>query len=130
MVRLIEKDDLSDVMGHLGRAFGKELQATLRHSFLSVAPPAKKAEAAQAFDELYSAESNLRASRKNLFNGPAQRLTDRLPDQEQFTAMKRRQRAKEAVLALSREIGERIVRQAAQHASNAPTKPRLPFPRP
>ena len=129
MVRLVIEDDLSDVMDKLGRAFGKVVITSLRHSFLAAAPPAKKAEAAQAFDNIYRAESELRTSKSGVFNNLSGKLTllKRLPLKKQFDAMKKRQRAKEAVLELNREIGNLVVRHAAQEIK--PTARRhLSFP--
>jgi hypothetical protein len=141
MVRLLENDDdLSDVVGLIGKAFGEIANAILTKAFINTAAPAEKANAADVLEQFYSAAQKLQTSREKAFNNSARRntngklsLLNRLPLKEQFPAMREFSAAKAALLAISPEIGSRIVRRVAVQQTvrlnaAATVKRRLPFP--
>jgi len=139
VVRLADwGDDLSDVVGKVGSAFAKVLDAAL----LSATAMAEKRNTERTLTHFHYAADKLRTSREeasknhaprdnNSKPSPMELLRSHLPSKKVATDMHEYHDTVRELLAVNPKIGGAIVRQEARRGVDPSAKQRrLPFPQP
>lgn len=128
MVRLKNRDDLSDIDGRLGAHFRASALSALHSEFLDAAPDKKRA--AAVLDAFYQAAGKLgtkekeHSSERALFNQRARpegahALRSHLRSTEHFAALREFSGAKESLLSIDPRIAEGIIRLVAREIDDA-----------